>query len=207
LPESLLWFLMFKPSPDSGGRVPDNIQALDEGDVLRYGDFEFECIYTPGHTPGHMCLYERKKKVLILGDHVLFDISPNINADAMVHDTLGLYLENLKKIRDLPVDYALPAHRNQGEISLAERVDRLLAHHERRLAELERLIIQAEDGVTAYELASGLRWKIRANSWDDFPDPQKCFAFGETLAHLDHLITRGKIEKERVNGKVLYFAK
>lgn len=207
LPHDLLPFLLYKPKPGSDGRVPDNIRTLDEGDVLRYGNFVFECISTPGHTPGHMCLYDREKKLIILGDHVLFDVSPNITSDGMMPDALGSYLESLRKIRDLPVEIALPGHRNRGEISLAERVDRLLAHHERRLAEMERLIIQAENGITAYELTSGLRWKIRANSWEEFPDPQKCFAFGETLAHLDYLVARDRVEKERHRGKTLYFAK
>ena len=47
-------------------------------------------------------------------------------------------LKNLRKMKELPVELALPAHRQQGEVSLAERADTLISHHERRLAEMER---------------------------------------------------------------------
>lgn len=35
---------------------------VKEGDVLEYGGYSLEVIHTPGHTPGHMCLYDREKK-------------------------------------------------------------------------------------------------------------------------------------------------
>lgn len=31
---------------------------LSEGQTLAYGDYTFTCIETPGHTLGHICLYE-----------------------------------------------------------------------------------------------------------------------------------------------------
>ena len=35
-----------------------NFTYVDEGDVLEYGGYHFQPILTPGHTPGHMCLYD-----------------------------------------------------------------------------------------------------------------------------------------------------
>lgn len=53
--------------------------AVDNGETIKVGEFEMECILTPGHTPGHMCLYLRKQKILFSGDHILFSITPNIS--------------------------------------------------------------------------------------------------------------------------------
>ena len=57
---------------------PPVFTCLENGDTLSYGGYTLECILTPGHSPGHMCLYIRELKQMFLGDHVLFDITPNI---------------------------------------------------------------------------------------------------------------------------------
>ena len=49
---------------------------LKEGDTVSIGDYLFKCIETPGHTKGHMCLYEPSKKLFVSGDHILIDITP-----------------------------------------------------------------------------------------------------------------------------------
>ena len=103
-------------------------------------------------------------------------------------DALGSYLASLRAVRDLPVRLALPGHRGRGE--LAPRVDALLEHHARRLEEL-RAILRKEPGLTAYQAAGRMRWRIRASSWEDFPLAQKWFAVGECMAHLDYLRLRG----------------
>lgn len=185
----------------------ENCRALDEGDVMQYGDYLFECIYTRGHTPGHMCLYDREKEILLVGDHVLFDITPNIIATSMLVNSLEVYINNLKRVKALPVQLALPAHRQQGSVSLAERADRLIAHHERRLAEMEQIIADSGDGVTAYELTKRSRWKIRASSWEEFPNSQKWFALHETLAHLIYLVDHGRVEKSYENDLIIYKVK
>jgi glyoxylase-like metal-dependent hydrolase (beta-lactamase superfamily II) len=44
---------------------------LHDGDKLDVGNLCFEVLHTPGHTPGHVCFYERDEGVLFDGD-VLF---------------------------------------------------------------------------------------------------------------------------------------
>ena len=81
-----------------------------------------------------------------------------------------------------------------------ERIEALLAHHERRLAETEALLAE-HPGMTAYETAGKMRWKIRAASWEEFPPSQKWFAVGECMAHLDYLRLRSRIRRE-MDGEV-----
>ena len=173
--------------------------CLEDGDVLEYGGHALRCIWTPGHTPGHMCLYETDRQWLFCGDHILFHITPNICRWSGCTDSLGDYLESLKKIRDLPVKLLLPAHREETGV-LSERIDELLAHHERRIANTLEVIGQ-HPGWNAYEIAGEMKWKISARNWADFPLTQKLFAVGETDAHLDYLEVRGKIRWEQ-DGRV-----
>ena len=71
--------------------------GINDGDILNCGDHELTCISTPGHTPGHTCLYCGDKKLMFLGDHVLFDITPNIVRWPGFKNSLKEYLANLKK--------------------------------------------------------------------------------------------------------------
>lgn len=171
------------------------------GDVLRYGKYSFECVFTPGHSPGHTCLFDEKKKTILLGDHVLFDITPNICAWTCMEDALGMYLNSLRRVRDMDIDVPLPAHRAVGNVTLRERIDELFEHHEQRLNEALE-IVRAEPGLSAYEIAARMRWHIRADSWDDFPVNQKYFAHGETVAHLDRLAVLGQVIKKPGNDGV-----
>ncbi|HXH19872.1 MAG TPA: MBL fold metallo-hydrolase [Chitinophagales bacterium] len=55
------------PSP-----LPD--EYVEDGDKVVFGKTEMEVLYTPGHSPGEVCLFCRKEKILIAGD-VLFQMS------------------------------------------------------------------------------------------------------------------------------------
>lgn len=178
-------------------------QPLGDGDTLSYGGHTLRCILTPGHTPGHMCLYEPEAGWLFTGDHVLFHISPNICRWETMPDALGSYLESLRTVRDLPVELLLPAHRRETGV-LRDRVDTLTAHHLSRIEDAWQTV-REEQGLTGYDIAGRMRWRIRSRSWEDFPLEQKFFAVGEALAHLDYLEVRGRVRRREERGKYRYY--
>ena len=185
---------------------PFDIVPLNDRDTLEYGGYTLRCIVTPGHTPGHMCLYIPEEKLLFSGDHVLFDITPNICAVAPGDDMLGEYLSSLEKIRKLDIAVTLPAHRGTGNVDVYSRIDALEAHHQKRLEEVLD-IVRRSDGISAYTLTGLMRWNIRAKSWEDFPAGQKWFAMGEALAHIYRLCVLGKVRRELLDdGHVVYHA-
>lgn len=77
-------------------------------------------------------------------------------------------------------------------------------HHAARLEEVLR-ILREQPELTAYEIAGGMTWQIRARSWAEFPPVQKWFAVGECLAHLDYLRKRGAIARRKTDGIWRYF--
>lgn len=175
---------------------PFHALTLKGCEVLEYGGRKLECILTPGHTPGHICLYDREHKTMFSGDHVLFDITPNIVSWHGHKDSLGDYLESLRRIREYPVETALPAHRTTGGKSFVQRIDELLVHHERRLNET-RMAAESLPGSSAFDVAGHVTWKIRARNWEEFPPGQKWFAVGECLAHLEYLEFRNILRMEK----------
>ncbi len=49
---------------------PEPEQSLRGGEQLTFGPLSFEVLFTPGHSPGHLCFYEKSAKALIAGDAV-----------------------------------------------------------------------------------------------------------------------------------------
>lgn len=193
-PEELRTIARSNPALSLASVDPATYQELQDDQVLAFGGHQLHCILVPGHTPGHMCLYLEEEGIMFTGDHVLFDISPNITAWEGVADSLGDYLNSLRRIRGYEVRLALPAHRKPGDMKA--RVDELAAHHDHRLAEVGR-IIRESPGIDAYQVAGCMTWSIRSRDWSDFPLTQKWFAVGEALSHLDYLRVRGQIVSTR----------
>jgi glyoxylase-like metal-dependent hydrolase (beta-lactamase superfamily II) len=175
--------------------------VLKEGDVLEIGDYSFRCIETPGHSPGHMCLYEHNHKTLVSGDHILFDITPNITYWPEMENALNEYLVSLDKVYDFEVNIVLPGHRKAGD-SHRKRIVELKAHHQARLNEVRSALENGKK--SAFQIAPCVTWNLKCRSWADFPAAQKWFAVGETIAHLEYLEKKGAVKSTCENNKILY---
>jgi glyoxylase-like metal-dependent hydrolase (beta-lactamase superfamily II) len=179
-----------------GGHHRVDMAAMARPDVLLEDDAVLplkgrtvRAVWTPGHTPGHLCLLEADAGVMLTGDHVLPRITPNISVQrGAPPDPLGDYLDSLARTRDLDEDEEQPAHewRFRG---LPGRVDAITAHHERRLAEL-LAAAHRHPGSTPWELAGQLTW---SRPWAEYGGQMRIFAVTETAAHLDLLEHRGLV--------------
>ncbi|HLZ71217.1 MAG TPA: MBL fold metallo-hydrolase [Dehalococcoidia bacterium] len=168
-------------------RQPD--VSLVGGERLKVGDFELEVIWTPGHAPGHICLYEPNRKLLMSGDHVLPTITPNVSRHAQTSgNPLSDYIKSLDTVAALDVEILLPAHEFDTR-DLKGRIAEIRHHHDERLAEMERCV---GDGATAWEVASRVRWTTGMLA--DFEPFMQRSAVGETLAHLEYLQELGRLE-------------
>lgn len=176
-------------------------RPLAEGDRLSYGGYDFEVVDIPGHTPGHIGLYEAEHKLFFCGDHILFTITPNITFWDFRQDSLAEYFASLRKVAALPIELLFTAHRELVSNHLA-RIEELLQHHEKRLAEVMAIMAQGEQ--TASRTAAQMHWDIRARSWEDFPKAQKWFATGEAAAHLEYLVNQGRLQRRTADGIMYY---
>jgi glyoxylase-like metal-dependent hydrolase (beta-lactamase superfamily II) len=174
---------------------------LHGGETFEVGEYRLEIVPTPGHTNGHISVYEPKKKILFSGDHVLGDITPNIQAWTDDHDPLAVYLASLEKVDALDVDLCLPGHRSLID-DFGKRIAELVEHHRERANEVISILTGARR--TAYQTASEMSWDIVASSWDAFPLMQRWFATGEAIAHLRYIEGKGLIRRELVDGQILY---
>jgi glyoxylase-like metal-dependent hydrolase (beta-lactamase superfamily II) len=189
------------PGAKYGSEWIPEMKLLEDGDGICVGNYNFRCVATPGHTMGHICLYEADKKILVAGDHILIDITPNIQCWSDVQNPLKHYLSSLEKVYDLKIDLTLPGHRRLID-SHQVRIDELKRHHSDRLAEV--LSILEKGAANAHQVASRMTWDIDCESWDAFPVAQKWFATGEAISHLRYLEEDGKLAR-KVEGKMTLY--
>lgn len=177
------------------------ITPVEDKQELTSYSMKLRCVFTPGHTPGHMCLYSEENQIMFTGDHILFDITPNITSWPSLPNSLASYMRSLEAVRKYPVRMTLTGHR-ENEGGFKERIDQLLEHHRDRLSEV--CVILSERPLNGYEVASRMKWSIRVKSWSEFPAGQKWFAVGEALAHLNYLVGSGTVNRVDQGGVFLY---
>ena len=165
---------------------------LDDGDRPDVAGWDLRAVWTPGHSPGHLCFYDRDRRRLMSGDHILPRITPNISFHPQqTRNPLADFLESIEKVAALEVDECLPAHEYRFR-ALAERLVQLRAHHEHRLSEV-LAALRRQPGATAWEIATELTW---SRPWEDIVVWARRAALGETLAHLIVLENRGDVRRD-----------
>lgn len=164
-------------------------QLVDPGDQV--GDWE--AMHLPGHADGHLALV--RDVMLVAGDALLGDVTSNVGIyPGSRPDPLGDYLDSLERIEALRPQLAFPGH---GEVirDPAARAREIAEHHRERLD----LAVAALDSRprTAYDVSLEL-------FPDRLPPSVRRMALAETLAHLEHLALRGRVERVRADGTRAY---
>ena len=172
-------------------------RLLEHGDLIDAPGLRLRAVWTPGHTPGHLCYYDETHDVLLTGDHILPRITPNVSSYDLSDNPLEDYLASLQKLRGLQPREVLPAHEYRFA-DLDSRLDDLAEHHKERLTEAEDILAAAGPaGLTAWQVATGVTW---SRPWSDLISFQRQAAVGEVLSHLRYLQARGLAAESDIDG-------
>ncbi|MDY6820091.1 MAG: MBL fold metallo-hydrolase [Deferribacterota bacterium] len=178
---------------------------LNEGDSISINKYNLTFVSTPGHTQGHICIYEKNNNILFSGDHILDDITPIIAIETSEDiNPLDNYMKSLEKISNYNINLVLPGHR-KIITDINKRIDEIIKHHYKRLNEIVNILKNNKVAMSAYEMASQMSWDINYSEWGDFPIAQKWFATGEAASHLEYLYQKGEIKKKYNNNKIYYY--
>lgn len=196
--------------PGSTPALPD--REITPGELLPLPGRTLRAIWTPGHTPGHVCLHLEESHPenlpgngrLFSGDHVLPGITPHIGLyedpdDATVTDPLGDYLASLERIALLSPAEILPAHQHPFT-DTTPRTEALLLHHSDRLSALHALLTTP---LTPWQLAEQMPWN---RPWPEIPHASRNIAVSEAEAHLRRLVKLGRAEAVVGSDPVRYVA-
>lgn len=159
---------------------------LAGGDTVEAAGRCFRVVETPGHSDGHLTLFDPEDGLFLAGDHVLPEITPNIGLwPATEPDPLGRYLASLEALARLPVRRVLPGH---GPVftDWTGRLDAIARHHRDRL---DAMLDAIGRGATVAEVTA-VSFDLKTLR----PDQQR-FAVTETLAHLEYLVRDGRLAR------------
>jgi glyoxylase-like metal-dependent hydrolase (beta-lactamase superfamily II) len=187
------------------GQSLDAVEMLNDGDRIDVGDLALEVVACPGHTPGSVCFHLLDHQVLISGDHLLQQISPNpvmelghgATAEAPWEGkfkSLIAYIASLERARALDLDVVLPGHGDPfgDHRRLIDRLDRF---HQTRQHQVLKALGGGE--TTVYALARQL-----------FPELEEMELFlsvSEMVGHLEVLEAGGRVRREQDGGGRLHF--
>lgn len=190
---------------------PRRITTPAQPDVILHGDetisigmINLKVLWTPGHSPGHICLYEPTRKILFSGDHVLPTITPNIGLQTPSGvNPLGDFLNSLLKFKQLDVSLILPAHEDRFS-GLSTRVEEIIQHHRNRISEI--LGTLKSQPKTAYQISTEITWMVDEGGcrFHELAPWDKRLAVFEALAHLEEMKVKGEIERVDRNSIIYY---
>jgi glyoxylase-like metal-dependent hydrolase (beta-lactamase superfamily II) len=168
---------------------------LDGTELLELGGRRVRVEWTPGHSPGHVCLFDVDARILFAGDQLLPDISPNIGLHPQsTPNPLDDYLSGLQRLAGLGPALVLPSH-GRPFAAASERVAALTDHHRRRKDQMIEVIGDAE--LNAWQVTTAV-WGLRENLHE------MRMALQEGLAHLQSLSLEGRLEKRATPARVTW---
>jgi glyoxylase-like metal-dependent hydrolase (beta-lactamase superfamily II) len=169
-------------------RMAEPDVLLNDGDHLSLPGRRVRVVWTPGHTPGHICLHDADYDLLLTGDHLLPRISPNIGLSPGLDSPLTSYIESLGSMHGYEGAEALPAHEYRFR-GISERADAIVRHHDARAREVLEVVAEA-DRPTLWEVTQRLTW---SRGWDQITGFMRRAALGETAAHVEYLVREGRL--------------
>ena len=170
--------------------------ALRPGEIYTVGNRSCEVIAAPGHSRGQVCFFFRAEGILLAGDHILPDITPNLSPDLFEPDfrPLECFLSSLTQMQRLPVTTVYPAH-GRPFTNFLERIAEIKEHHRER----KGLTLASVRGgrKSTYEVSVDIFGK-------NLPEFDQYLALNETYVHLVELIHEGLVEEEIEDNRCFY---
>jgi glyoxylase-like metal-dependent hydrolase (beta-lactamase superfamily II) len=167
--------------------VPTTYHRIQHGDTLRLGGREFRVLTGGGHALEQAMLVSDADRLFLAADQVIARISPNVSVHAMEPDldALGIYLRSLASLRDEVEEevFVLPGH-GLPFYGLHTRISELTAHHAERCG-----VIAASCRARPLSVAEIVPFVFTR----ELDAHQTSFAFGEVLAHVNHMLTQGRL--------------
>ncbi len=116
------------------GLMPD--RTISEHETFFVDGFELEAIETPGHSPGHLCFWIKKERILISGDLV---VGAGTTLVGPPDGNMKAYMDSLEKVRNLRPAIILPGHGPVVRDPIA-KIDELIEHRQLREIQIAKVL-------------------------------------------------------------------
>ena len=180
---------------------PAQWHPVSDGDMLQIAGTEWTVIVASGHAPEQALLYAKQRNLLISGDQVLPQITPNVSVrfEDPTAEPLSQFLESNRRLAQLCGDpMVLPSHKLPF-LGLQARIQVIQGHHEERCELIEHALKTGPR--TAASLIPVLFGNLKS-----FTGHDTGFALGESLAHLHYLVSQGRVTASEQEGVIVFAA-
>jgi glyoxylase-like metal-dependent hydrolase (beta-lactamase superfamily II) len=178
--------------------LPDSFRRVVAGEELLIGGRIWQAVIGRGHSPEHLCLYCPELRLLISGDQVLPRITSNVSVfpTEPEADPLSEWLDSLAAVqKSVPDDVlVLPSH-NEPFHGLHARIGQLIGGHEEKLLALAEALTDRRTATGVFPIL------FRRQIGGDLLS----MATGESIAHLNCLIRRGKATRRSDDSGVAWY--
>ena len=189
------------PYPEGCPSVPETFIGLRHGQSLTINGHKWLAMIGRGHSPEHLSLYCDELGIMLAGDQILPEISPNVTVFYTEPDANALadFLATMRAFAPILREdtLVLPAHRRPFR-GVHARFAELERHHELRLGQIMKSV--GPDGITAGALLPLL-------FPEDLDGHQIGFGMQEALAHLNYLMYEGQLVRRTDAGGTVRFHK
>jgi glyoxylase-like metal-dependent hydrolase (beta-lactamase superfamily II)/8-oxo-dGTP pyrophosphatase MutT (NUDIX family) len=168
----------------AGSNMGEVTRTLADGERVELGEDTLECVFTPGHAPGHLTFWHERTGLAISGD-VVASWGTIVVAPPDGH--MGAYLASLERLRERGPRALLPAH---GFV-IADARGKLDAYTAHRLAREEKVRAALERREGWCEASD-----LVAEVYDDAPRSVWHIAAFSLFSHLEHLAELGHAARD-----------
>lgn len=178
--------------------IPLGFQVIGEGDTVEIGGRHWHVRIGHGHAPHHATLWTDDGLVLA-GDQIIPGISSNVSVypTEPEADPLGEWLESCRRLRDIAAggELVLPGHKLPFH-GLRFRLTQLIENHEEALTRIEGAL--GNGPMTAAQAFPAIFKR-------QIGQAEYGLALGEAVAHMNHLLHRGRVTRQETpSGALLY---
>jgi glyoxylase-like metal-dependent hydrolase (beta-lactamase superfamily II) len=189
--------------PHGSGKADDGVKVEEGGDMkfipdirVRGGDvisgdgFNFECVFTPGHTSNHMCFALGEEKALFSGDHVMGWSTTVVTPP---DGDMASYMASLRKLLTRDDETLWPTH--GGPIKDPKPF--VQAYIDHRLDREAQIVANLKDGISSIP-------DMVARMYKDVDKRLHPAAARSVLAHLIQMTNEGRVVVEGTGSSARY---
>ncbi len=182
-----------EPSPDAGKHRRMDL-CFTGGETIHLRDnWSLEVLHVPGHSRGHLAIYDPKRRALFSGDAVHGRGCPKATGEMAIPVTyyhIDTYLSTIRYIEHLPIDTLYTGH---WPIMQGEEIQEFLAESRRTVETADRAILQSlaknSSGLTMKDLIDAV-----GSAMGDWPQETQFFAMFAIKGHMDRLEQLGNVK-------------
>ncbi|MGH9396665.1 MAG: MBL fold metallo-hydrolase, partial [Terriglobia bacterium] len=191
------------PPAEAGKALPMDLTFSGGETLCLADDWRLEVLHVPGHSRGHLALYDRRHKVAFVGDAIHGRGCPKAAggmAIPVTYYSVDIYLSTLRYFETLPLDVIYSGH---WPVMRGAEFQDFLAESRHTVELFDRVILsdlaRHPAGLTLRELINSV-----ANAVGEWPEESWVLARFPVKGHLDRLEALGKVRPVPESHPVRY---